>query len=99
MPLASRASEELGYNQLLLAGYDSENHPARPEVIGIRFKEVPGVGSATPRLVRIPDDDARELEAPAVVYECALRPDAENELRLSVMMPDDYEVLALTIER
>ena len=99
MPPASSASEELGYSQLLLAGYDSENHPERPETIGIRLGEVPGAGSATLRLMRISYDDAGELEAPAVVYECALRPAAENELRLSVLMPDDYEVLARTIPR
>ena len=99
MPLASSASEELPYNQLLLAGYDSENHPERLDTIGIQLKGVPGTGRAKLRLTQIPYDDTEVLEVPAVIYECELRPDSDDELRLSVEMPDDYEVLALTIER
>lgn len=98
MPLASRASEALAHDQLLLAGNDSGNHPERPDTIGVRLNDVPEAGMATLRLSRIPYDDSIELDEPVVVYECELGPDAGDPLTLSIEMPEDYEVLALTIE-
>ena len=99
MPLASGASEELGYNQLLLAAYDSENFPDRPGRIGVQLNDLPGRGRATVRLFRVPYNDAIALEEPVAAYECTLSPQQGGSVTLSVEMPGDYEVFVLTIER
>ena len=99
MPLASSTSESLNYNQLLLAGYDSENYPERPDKLGIQLKGLTNNSSGvTVRLIRIPYDDAATLDMPTIAYECELRPEAGDLMSFSVEMPGDYEVLALRIE-
>ncbi len=75
MPLASSTSESLGYNQLLLAGYDSENYAERPDKLGVQLKGLANnSGWVTVRLLKIPYDDAATLDTPTIAYECELRP-------------------------
>lgn len=99
MPLASRTSESLSYNQLLLTGYDSENYAERPDKLGVQLKGLANnSGCVTVRLIKIPYDDAATLDTPTIAYECELRPEAGGLMTFSVEMPADYEVLALTFE-
>ena len=99
MPLASSTSESLGYNQLLLAGYDSENYAERPDKLGVQLKGLANnSGWVTVRLIKIPYDDAATLDTPTIACECELRPEAGGLVTFSVEMPADYEVLALTFE-
>ena len=98
MPLASRSSAELDYNQILLAAYDSENFPERPARVGLQLRGLVGAEALTLRLNKIPYDDSATLDEPVVAYECELRPTAGGTVALSVEMPADYEVLALSIE-
>jgi hypothetical protein len=99
MPLASSASAALGYNQLLLAAYDSDSFPDRPDRVGVRLDNLPVDGSATIRVFEIPYDDAIAQDEPVAIYECALRLQSAGQLTFSVEMPGDYEVLALTVGR
>lgn len=98
MPLASRSSDELDYNQILLAAYDSESFVERPDRVGVQLSGLAGNGALTVKLTRIPYDDSATLDAPVVAYECELRPAAGGTAAFSVEMPADYEVLALSIE-